>query len=54
MDIAENEECPGDNKDNKVICVIKDCWREAVWRTEDGEQLCPVHLADLEAEELMH
>ena len=51
MDIAEYEECP--KGDKVVICDKEGCWREAVWQTENGEQLCSKHLADLEAEELM-
>lgn len=54
MDIGENEEYPGDNKSDKVVCDVPGCYKKAVWQTEDGKQLCPVHLAELEAKELMY
>ena len=46
MDIAKY------GKDNKVVCGVPGCYEEAVWRTENGELLCPEHLRELKTEQI--
>ena len=37
-----------------TVCNAPGCFKKAVWRTITGEQLCPVHLENLEAEEFIY
>ena len=53
MDIAEYEECPGDDRNTKVVCDVPGCFEKAVWQAKNGKRLCSKCLRKLRVKELM-